>query len=346
VNVTSPDPAEEPLGQGVRPDHTRVEEVARVLAASRQPLLFCHRSPDGDTVGAALALALALRAKGAAPTVVCPDALPPSLLFLPQSSLVVTTLADAPDLLVCVDVSDPGLLGSMKDDLERLRLDGPRTLINIDHHASDPLYGDVNLVDTTAASTAEIVYDLVTALGVTLTRDMATALLTGIINDTHSFQNANSSSRAFGVASTLVEAGADAAVITYNLLLRREPQAALLWGQVLATLRLDDGGRAASAVATTEMLHACNATTTDLDGVVEFIRGIDGVEMAFLLKPAADGRFKASIRTSDRVDAVLLTGAFGGGGHRRAAGCDLDGPVDVARERLLARYRELTPTRG
>jgi len=346
VNVMNPDPAEEPLGEGVRPDHAHVEEVARVLGAAQRPLLFCHRSPDGDTIGAALALAMALRARGAAPTIACSDPLPPSLLFLPQSALVVTSPTEDPDLLVSVDVSDPGLLGTMKADLERLRLDGPRTLVNIDHHASDPLYGDVNLVDVTAASTAEIVYDLVTALGVTLTRDMAMAMLTGIINDTHSFQNANSSSRALGVASTLVAAGADAALVSYNLLLRREPQAALLWGQVLATLRLDDGGRAASAIATAEMLRACNAATTDLDGVVEFIRGIDGVDLAFLLKPAAEGHFKASIRTSERVDAVLLTGAFGGGGHRRAAGCDLDGPVDVARERLLARYRELATPRG
>lgn len=346
MNVTSPDPAEEPLGEGVRPDRVYVDEVARLLSAAQRPLLFCHRSPDGDTIGAALALALALRAKGAQPVIVCADPLPPSLLFLPQSDLVGTTLPDDPDLLVSVDVSDPGLLGAMKDDLERLRLDGPRTLVNIDHHASDPLYGDVNLVDATAASTAEIIYDLVTALDVALTRDMAMAMLTGIINDTHSFQNTNSSSRAFGVASALVAAGADAAVISFNLLLRREPQAALLWGQVLATLRLDDSGRAASAVATLEMLRACNATTTDLDGVVEFIRGIDGVEMAFLLKPAADGHFKASIRTSDQIDAVLLTSVFGGGGHRRAAGCDLDGPVDVARERLLARYRELASARG
>nr|MDQ2828448.1 DHH family phosphoesterase [Chloroflexota bacterium] len=258
-------------------DAARLAAAASVLRGAARPVLFCHRSPDGDTIGAALALARALRHLGQTPTVVCADPLPPSLLFVPESATISAVVPTDPDLLVTVDASDPGMLGGMRAELERLR--PGRALLNIDHHASDTEYGDVNLVDTTAASTAEIVYDLVAVLPAPLDRDMAMALLTGIINDTHSFQNANSTPRALATAAALVAAGADAASISYNLLLRRRPPAALLWGCTLATMRLDDEGRVASAVATRELIEDCGAETSDLDGVVEFLRSIDGVDL-------------------------------------------------------------------
>ena len=319
---------------------TELHRAAALLRASCRPVLLCHRSPDGDTVGAALALAAALDRDGRVPVVVCPDPLPPSLAFLPHSATISSSVPTDADLLVTIDISDPSMLGAVRDGIECLRQS--RTLLNIDHHASDTAYGDVNLIDVAAASTAEIVYDLLGILGVTVDEPMATALLTGIINDTHSFQNANSSPRAFKTASALVAAGANPSLITYNLLLRRRPQAAMLWGRTLATMRLDDDGRVASAVATTEMMQEFGGDTSDLDGVVEFLRNIDGVDVAFLLKQSPDGHFKASVRTTDRVDAVEMTAPFGGGGHHRAAGCDLPGPADAARSALVARYHELT----
>jgi phosphoesterase RecJ-like protein len=317
----------------------RLEVAAAALCAARRPLLFCHRSPDGDTVGAALGLAMGLRRLGLEPVVVCPDALPSYLTFVPESDSITSRIPDDPDLLVTVDISDPGMLGPMRADLELLR--PGRTLLNIDHHASDTEYGDLNVVDVTAASTAEIIFDLLAVLGVPVEQPIATALLTGIINDTHSFQNANSSERAFDTAAQLVAAGAQPSPIAYNLLLRRRPQAAMLWARTLSTMRFDDEGHVVSAFATAEMMSECGADTEDMDGIVEFMRNIDGVDLAFLLKGLPDGSFKVSIRTSCAVDAVELTAPFGGGGHRRAAGCDLPGPAESARARLLDRYREL-----
>lgn len=317
----------------------RLDVAAAAVAAARRPLLFCHRSPDGDTVGAALALAMGLRQLGAEPVVSCPDGLPSYLLFVPGSDTITSQLPEDPDLLVTVDCSDPGMLGPMRADLMSLRQG--RTLLNLDHHASDTEYGDLNVVDTTAASTAEIVFELLKVLGIPLDEPMATALLTGIINDTHSFQNANSSERAFHTAAYMVAAGAQPSTISYNLLLRRRPQAALLWARTLSTMRFDAAGRVVSAFATAEMLADVDAGPEDLDGIVEFMRNIDGVDLAFLLKGMPDGSFKVSARTSCAVDAVELTVPFGGGGHRRAAGCDLPGPAETARAMLLARYYEL-----
>jgi phosphoesterase RecJ-like protein len=322
----------------------RLDAAAAALTAARRPLLFCHRSPDGDTVGAALALAMGLRQLGVEPVVSCPDSLPSYLLFVPGSDTITPHLPDDPDLLVTIDISDPGMLGTMRPDLERLRQG--RTLLNIDHHASDTEYGDLNVVDTEAASTAEIVFELLKVLAVPLDEPIATALLTGIINDTHSFQNANSSARAFQTAAQLVDAGAQPSPITYNLLLRRRPQAALVWARTLSTMRFDAGGRVVSAFATAEMLAECGAGPEDLDGIVEFMRNVDGIDLAFLLKGLPDGSFKVSARTSCAVDAVELTVPFGGGGHRRAAGCDLPGPAEHARDLLLARYYELVGGAG
>lgn len=343
---TAPEYASTPLPASGCPDHpvqgdvaTGIERAVAVLQAARTPLLLCHRSPDGDTIGAALALAEALRALGRSPTIACADPLPPSLLFVPDSQTVGHAVGEQADLLVTVDISDPAMLGELRADVERLR--GSRTLLNIDHHASDTEYGDLNVVDVTAASTAEIVFDLVAKLGVPISQTMATALLTGIINDTHSFQNANTSPRAMQTAASLVSSGADPATITYHLLLRRRPQAALLWGQTLATMRFDDDGHVLSAFATAEMVAQCAAEPADLDGIVEFMRNVDGVDLAFLLKGAGENLYKASVRTTTRVDAVDLTAPFGGGGHRRAAGCDLTGTPDSARAALLRRYDEL-----
>lgn len=318
---------------------SKIEAAAAVLCEARNPLLFCHQSPDGDTVGAAVALALALRCLGNDPAVVCSDSLPRSLSFVPHSAMILSSAPENPDLLVTIDSSDIGMLGELSQELARLRQG--RTLVNIDHHASDTGYGDINVVDPSAASTAELVTDLIDLLGIPLDSEMATALLTGIINDTHSFQNANTSPRALRTAARLVAAGADPVLITNQLLLRRRPQAALLWAQTLATLRIDDDGRVASAFATTTMLESCDAETSDLDGVVEFLRHIDGVDLAFLLKGTSLDSYKASVRTTECVDAVALTAPFGGGGHLRAAGCDLIGTPDSARAALLARYHEL-----
>jgi phosphoesterase RecJ-like protein len=349
--------------------------LAELLHAARRVVLISHRAPDGDSVGSALALGNVLRALGKEVTLACPDPVPPSLRFLDGWERFVTTLDAAPaaDVVMAVDCADVSQMGGMgpfalaatseatskgsgagegSGDRPASASVPARPLVNFDHHRSNTRYGSVNVIDAEAASVAEMVYWLLEALGMSVAAGppaaswlvpSAQALLTGILNDTHSFQNANTTPQALRIAAILVEAGADAAAINAHLFRSRRLQAALLWPMVLETLEITDNGRVATALVTATMLEVCGADPrSDTDGLVDFLSDIIGVDLAILIKQSGPAASKASVRTSAAVDAVALVKQFGGGGHSRAAGCDVPAAPAAARAALLAAYRGLS----
>lgn len=314
-----------------------LREAADTLAHCRAPMVLIHRNPDGDCVGSATALATALAALGVRATIVCPDPLPEYLRAVPGAGGIVTSMEGREaDLLVCLDVSDPSLLAPMPARLDGYLAD--RASLNIDHHLSNLRFAAANYVDTDAASTADIVQDLLSILGTSLTVEIATSLLYGIVNDTHSFQNSNTTPRTLRHAGELVEAGADLHAITYNLLLARRPAAARLWALVLPTLRLAEGDRVAFLTVSLEALALSGADLSDADGLVEFLRSIRGVALAVLCKQTGEHSYRLSLRTGDAIDATLIAGRFGGGGHRRAAGCETTGSLEGVQDRVLLAY--------
>lgn len=314
-----------------------LEEAVDLLRSAARVLLVTHRNPDGDSIGSATALGAALRARGGSVQLVCPDPLPRSLLSIPDAELVGTAFAsDECDLLVSVDVSDPRLLYPLA--AADAAYFAARPSLNIDHHVSNLRFARHNLVDPGAASAAEIVLQLVERLQVPVDRRLATQLLYGFVNDTHSFQNSNTTPRTLRMAAQLVEAGADLPGVTYDLLLARSPTAARLWAQVLPTLRFEDDGRVASLVVSLAALDAAGASTADADGLVEFVRSIRGVDLAVVYKQIDPATYRLSLRTTERVDATLVAGRFGGGGHRRAAGCDATGALPEVQQRILDAY--------
>ncbi len=320
------------------------DEWARLVAALRAAssvLLISHRSPDGDTVGSALALAAGLRALGKRVGLACGDPIPFSLRFLEGWADYADTLAGpAYDLVVAVDCADASQMGALAGPVLHLTAAATPPLANLDHHRSNTRYGAINAVDAESASVAEMVHKLLGQLGVALTPTTAQALLTGIINDTHSFQNANSTAAALRAAAALVEAGAAAAVVTFHLFRSRRPRGAYLWGRVLPTLALAEGGRVASLLVTPQMFTETGADANmDTDGLVDILSGIIGVDLAMLIKATGPASSKASLRTSAAVDAVAMVTPFGGGGHNRAAGCDVPLAPAEAREALLEVYR-------
>jgi phosphoesterase RecJ-like protein len=313
-------------------------EVAALLRGADDLLILTHRNPDGDGIGAALALAMALRAIGKRVTVVCPDPLPPYLLRMPGAHEVQQQLSkDAWNLVIGVDVSDPALL-------EPLPFADPAAFaeaksLNIDHHYSNLRYARFNYVDASAASATEIISELVTDnLGVPLTVDIATDLLYGIVNDTHSFQNSNTSPRTLRLSADLVEAGADLSRIVFNLLLQRGAESARLWAEVLSSLSFEDCERVAFLTVSLDALERAGATLTDADGLVEFLRNIRDVDLAVLFKQTGPEEYRLSMRTSAAVDATVIAAVFGGGGHQRAAGADAHGDLAEIQERLLEVY--------
>lgn len=320
-------------GQG---EVTRAQAAALLLGADSL-VLYTHRNPDGDAVGCVTALAAALGRLGKRVRVLCPDPLPAYLLAVPGAAAITTTpdSGDA-DLNVTIDVSDPGLLAPLPAATSGYFASLPS--LNIDHHFSNTRYAQHNLVDHTAAAATEIVFDLIQLLGVPLDRSLATSLLYGIVNDTHSFQNSNTSPRTLRLSAELVAQGANLTSIVFDLLLVRSAASARLWAQVLPTLTFHDHERVAFLTVSQDALTHAGATMTDADGLVEFLRNIRDVDLAVLFKQTAPETHRLSMRTSTAIDATVVAGTFGGGGHQRAAGCDIDGPLAQAQAGVLAAY--------
>ncbi len=319
-------------------NNASLREIAGLLRASHDVIVLTHRNPDGDAVGSATALAAALRGMGAGVTLVCPDPVPGYLLKVPGASDFIHSIERTDyDLVVSVDVSDPSLLKPLPVAEAGFFRDRPS--INIDHHFSNLYYASLNYVDVDAASATEIVGTLLRdELGLDYTTEIASGLLYGVVNDTHSFQNSNTSPRTLRFSAELVEAGADLAGTVFNLLLEKRVSAARLWAVTLPSLRFADNERVAMLTVSLDALTRAGGTMEDADGLVEFLRNIQGVDMAVLFKQTSPDEYRLSLRTSPVVDATVVAGTFGGGGHQRASGGDARGTLEDIERRIMAVY--------
>jgi phosphoesterase RecJ-like protein len=312
-----------------------VDDVLRLLRRSETIALVSHRDPDADTIGAAVALGLALESLGKRVTYHCADPVPEPLRFLERADAFRT---DAPSEDVAAVVTlDFG-------DAARAKFDLPRrpALANIDHHATNAGFGTANLVDVTSAATGEVVGRVIDALGVPWTPGMATAALVAIMTDTGSFQFPSTDARALERAARLREAGADLQAITYNVFRNKRFEALKLWGFAFSRLVREHGGELVwTWIEAADILEA-EAREEDVSGLVEQIARSSGMRVALLFN-GYPGGVKVSCRTSQShpsVDAAALMSAFGGGGHVRAAGALVPGAHEEARERVLAAARD------
>lgn len=294
-------------------------EVARVLAAPPgRVTVTTHRKPDGDAAGSMIAMARVLGRLGHDVRMwhVEGPGLPDHLAWLlaPGEQVHAGPVADAADrMLVSVDAAtshrvsddDPATLGS--------------PIINIDHHHDDPAWGDINLIDGTASSTAELVVRVADALGVPLDHDIALPLYVGLVTDTGRFSYASTGPEAHRVAARLVEAGVDPGQV-YRRVYEGVPLGNLrLAGRAIAGARSERDGRLVVAVITRDDVAAAGGD--DSDGVAEALRSADGAVVSAVIREVADGEWRVSTRASgDLVDVSAIAALEGGGGHRAAAG--------------------------
>src|SRR5438067_86049 len=301
-----------------------MKEITTALHGARRIALVSHRDPDPDTIGSALALGLGLESLGKRVSWHCADPVPDPQRFLHGSECFVT---DPPprdvDLVVTVD------FGSV--DRAKFALPARPTLVNIDHHASNDHFGTANLVDVTAAASAELVSRVIDELGIKWTTEMATAALVGIMTDTGSFQFPSTDARALERAAKLREAGADLQSITYNVFRNKRFEALKLWGFAFSRLVREADGLLVWTWIEDADLGRAEASEEDLSGLVEQIARSKGMRVALLFS-GVGGDVKVSCRTSaatPSVDAATLMARFGGGGHE---GTTDGGEGAVARE--------------
>ena len=298
-------------------------------------LITSHARPDGDAIGSVLALAEILDQLGSEPLVVLADEVPYIYRSVPGIGRIRFTsdareadpdLATPAILLECDGIPRTGLAG----------LEG-RHLINIDHHASGKAFGVLNWIDEDACAVAAMIYRIAVAADVEITPSMATCLYTAIISDTGSFTYPSTNSETFAMAHDLTTHGAIPSEIARSLYFCNPESKIRLLGTALSNLRID-GPIAWSWVTSSDMDRA-GAGAEDCEGVVNYLISIAGVESAVFLRELPGAQYRLSIRSKGRVDVAQVAESFGGGGHRSASGCTIEGPLATATERVLRQLR-------
>ncbi|HEY5486041.1 MAG TPA: DHH family phosphoesterase [Candidatus Limnocylindrales bacterium] len=311
--------------------------VARLLSA-RRVLTICHENPEADALGSALAVAMLVEAHGGVATPVCADPMPPMYKFLAGMERFCQEPDPALDYDLIV-VGDCGELERIGPVLETHRELFERVpILDIDHHISNPRFGEIDWVDAQSSATCEMVTLLALRLGVPLTAGdgmLASALAAGVVMDTGNFQHPNTTPRTLMVAAVLREAGAPLSELARRLYRSKPNNQLVLFGRVLARLRTDLDGRLVWSTLELADLAAVGAGPEQSEGLVDMLAQSETAEAAILFKEA-DGETRVSVRTREGgVDATKLTGLFGGGGHARAAGATLALPLEEARGVVL-----------
>jgi phosphoesterase RecJ-like protein len=315
------------------------------LRATRHALVVSHENPDADTLGAAIGIREILAAHGSRASLVCSDVPPPLYDFLPAIREFRTDPPPGvePDLLVIVDCGSLDRVGSVRERHAPLFARLPTVVI--DHHASNGAIGPDDWVDPGAAATCELVALLGAALDVPLSSGdgaLATALMAGIVMDTATFAHPNATPRTLAVSAALVDAGAPLAEISRRLY-RSKPDVQLrLFGRVLDRLQTTPDGLVIWSTLLATDVAEIGALSAHSEGIIDLLSQSEAAEVAILFKEAGPNLTRISVRTKPGgVDATVLTGAFGGGGHARAAGASVASDVPEARVAVLAEATRL-----
>jgi phosphoesterase RecJ-like protein len=314
------------------------------LRGARRVLAVGHENPDADTLGATLGVVRLIEANGGTADPVCTDPVPPLYDFIAGVDRFRTDPDPAApyDLVVISDCGSLERIGEVATRHAELFARLPRVII--DHHASNDADGESDWIDPGAAATCEMVTLLAGRLGVPLDADggaLASALMAGIVMDTATFAHSNATPRTLVVAAALVEAGAPLSDISRRLY-RTKPDVQLrLFGMVLDRLESSDDGRVVWSSMTEADLTASGADRAHSEGIIDLLSQADAAEVTILFKEAGP-ETRVSVRTRPGgVDATVLTGRFGGGGHARAAGATVNAPLAEARPPVLAEAKRL-----
>lgn len=322
-------------------DREAADQALETLLSAKNVCLPTHQNVDADGISSALAILEGLRRKGGNGFVVISDGkLPRYLTFLPGSeSVVIYGKDELPefDMLCLVDCSDQRRLGKFYAD-DPSRIDGDIPIVNIDHHVTNPNFGVVNIVEPRAAAAAEIVADILEVWGIEFDVKLAQVLLAGIYGDTLGLRTDNTTARTMRTAADLVDAGADVAPIVDALFRLKSASTVCVWSRALAGVSWQ--GSLLWTEVSRSLLADCNADASEAENLVNFLTGTEGSNVSAILYENENG-WRVSMRTlTPGVDVAAIAAAFGGGGHPKAAGVQINGGL-AEREQFLRRAAEM-----
>lgn len=305
--------------------------AAEILRQRDNFVLLTHASPDGDTLGSAHGLVAALKELGKKAKILCPEEIPQKFNFLKHD----TDEDFEPETVVAVDIADIKLLGSLES------VYGQNVDLCIDHHGSNTHYAKSLYFEPDSAAACECVFKVVKELGVEITPYIASCLYLGMSTDTGCFKFSNTTPRTLRFAAELMEKGADYAEINRVMFETKSKERIAMERLVLQNMEFYFDGKCAVLTVTEDMINSTGCDRADLDGITAISRQVEGVFIGATIKEQPDGSFKVSLRTHEPYDAALICSFFGGGGHKRAAGCRFDCDAAEVKRLLLEKIGEV-----
>ena len=305
-----------------------IKKAAKELFESDDILIICHIRPDGDTIGSAFALYYPLKAMGKRVAVACSSEITPKYHFVTEGNIGLKPDFE-PKYIVAVDVGDIKLLG------DSLEIYADRIDLDIDHHPTNKGFGKLNILNPKSAAAGELIYEILLAAGVEITPQIATCLYTSISTDTGCFRYSSTTSYTLRTVAELIDAGANLGELNKYLFEQKTRQQFELEKMAFDNLHFYRNGTTAIMVISTEMMIKSGATDDDSDGLSAIPRKIEGVDVAFTVRETPNSEYRISARSNGKVDVSKVCTMLGGGGHMRAAGCNLSGELSDVLQTLV-----------
>lgn len=314
-----------------------IKKAVALIERSNNIVIASHINPDGDNLGSSLALTLALKKFNKKVSIIKSDIIPDTFSFLPGIDLMqdLDNNLDDVDLFIALDCGDKDRLGDNKSILKHAN-----NTINVDHHISNTNFGDVNIVVSDAAATGELVYYIIKEMNIEIDQDIATNLYSAISTDTGSFKFESVTSNTHKIVAELLDTGIDKADINIKLYENMSLTRMKLFIKALTTLEILNNGKIVIMEVTQDMLEETHSSMEDTEGIIAFIRKLDTVEVACLMKELEEEEIKISLRTKKYADASLICEKFNGGGHKRAAGCTILKDIRTAKDLIIESIQE------
>lgn len=314
-------------------------KIGQALREHQKFAILSHVRPDGDALGSQLALALSLEKLGKTVRVWNEDGMLEKYSFLPRAELLTKppSAKEDVDVVVALDTAVETRLGTPRDAIGSAKL-----WINIDHHPSNPGYGDLVHIDSASPATGQILFELITDQKLPLTQEIAENLYVAISTDTGSFQYPNTTARTFEITAELTRAGVDIGRVS-QLLYENYPRRRIeLLRELLGTMHFEGDGRVASFSLSLEMAKRLGVLPEDNEGLIDHLRAIHGVIVAVFFEELPDGKVRVSMRSkSKKADVCAICMKFGGGGHTLAAGARVRGALAEVEKKVLEAICEI-----
>lgn len=305
--------------------------AAATLLSANKIVLAAHINPDGDTIGSMLALAHALKGLGKEVTPLSHHGVPEILRWLPGNEWVQTETSRRDfDLAVICDTGAAERVGGAREAIE-----SARDTLCIDHHLAKGDFGRLRLINTRAAATGELVFSLMRPLRHPLSREIADCLMCALVTDTGAFRFMNVTPRTFRIAAQLMRAGANPGEVGELVFENRSLASIKLLGRAIHSIRTTEDGLVSWAVLRASDFEELGVTDEDSEGIVNHVRSVRTARVGMLMREIPGRKIRVSLRSREGFDVNRIAAAFGGGGHRLAAGCSLDPPIEAAEQQLL-----------